>query len=501
MIELFGRLLQWKNDKKFRIGTGIYLKDLPYPEATKLNIDLPEKFRNGHVGIFGTTRSGKTRLAENLIEWDIRQGKSVWIIDPKGDIELLSKIIQTCILTNRLDHFYFFSPFHLDISVKINPLAYWVIPEEIVHHVASSIASGKGDDADFFYKVSKEVLLVVVRSLQVLDVIAGRTPEFNLVRLNHFISYTDLKKLYTQLKQLTSSVGTVHLEGQPVKQIIENELLPKLAQMLAQKEDHFSKVSGSLRTELSQLTLGTINRLFSDVKENPIFERLINNQPTVFYCSTASLITRDTANIVGKIILSGLQSISGHFNAEGKKFNPPLAVHVDEASNVLYPGMDDLFNKAGGTNVHLTLLTQSLADFETAIGKAYCQKILDNLNTQIWLRTGSKETALYVADKAGKIKTYSPTLSIGGFSTAREMEKKVLSDTALTEFKPREFVAFIYEQSYMGYTSTVSPLHLNLIMPTLKWKKPSKNDSPAENVQEVLSEPDIKRFRRRYWAH
>lgn len=484
-----------KKGKKILIGTGIRLRDLPYPEAKRVKIFLPESYRVGHVGIFGTTRTGKTRLGENLIEYDIEDGKSVWIFDPKGDKELLAKVIQTCIRCGRLDEFFFFSPFHLDLSVRMNPLAYWVIPEEIVHHVASGIAgpgaAKHGGDAEFFYKVAKEVLLVVVRSLQVLDVVAGRKPEFNLVRLNHFVSYADLQKLYVQLKNLGRVAGNIEIEGSKVADIVEKELLPKLAQMLAQHEDHFAKVSGTLRTELSQLALGTVSKLFGDVKENPIFERLIEGKPTVFYCATASLMTRDTAHIVGRMLLSGLQSIAGHFNAEGRRFEPPLAVYIDEASNVLYPGMDDLFNKGGGTNIFLTLLTQSLADFETALGKPYTQKILDNVNNQIFLRVNHTGTAQYVSERAGKIRTFSPILSMGGFSSAREMERDLLPASVMTELDTREFVAFLYRDAYMGRTADVSPLHLRLVMPELTLKKPSQADEEEKvrSLRKVLREP------------
>ena len=68
---------------------------------------------------------------------------------------------------------------------------------------------------------------------------------------------------------------------------------------------------------------------------------------------------------------------------------------------------------------------------------------------------------------------------MGGFSSAREMEKVVLPETALMELKPREFVAFIYEESYMGYTADISPYYLNIIMPELKRKSPSTSELPS----------------------
>ncbi len=415
------------------------------------------------------------------MEYDIRTGKSVWIFDPKGDIDLLAKVIQTCFLTGRLDEFIFFSPIHLEISAKINPLAYWVMLEEVTHHIASGVSGAAANgDAEFFYKVAKEVLLVVARSLQVLDVAAGRTPEFNIVRLNNFISYTDLQRLRVQLENVKRLSGHLEIDSRRIGDIVEKELLPKITQMLTSGEEHFSKVSGTLRAELSQFTVGTTSQLFGDVKTNVVFERLLQGKPTVFYCMTGSLLTRDTAHIIARIILSGLQSIGGQLNAEDRKFDPPLSIVVDEASNVVYYGMEDLYNKIGGINGFLTALTQSIADYSTVLGELYTQRILDNLNVQFYLRVNDVKTARYVSEKAGKVKVFSPILSMGGFSSAREAEKKLLPDNAATLLKKREFIAFVYEDSYMGRTATISPLHLRLRMPKLERKEPTPGRLPTD---------------------
>jgi DNA helicase HerA-like ATPase len=42
--------------------------------------------------VLGTTRVGKTRLAELLIAQDIRRGEVVVVFDPKGDVDLLRRV-------------------------------------------------------------------------------------------------------------------------------------------------------------------------------------------------------------------------------------------------------------------------------------------------------------------------------------------------------------------------------------------------------------------------
>ena len=470
----------WKRKNGFKVGWGIPLREVLKKEAHRLDVYIPDEIRSGHIGVFGTTRTGKTRLAENLAEHDIRTGKSVWIFDPKGDIDLLAKVIQVAWETGRLKEFIFFSPIHLNISEKLNPLAYWVMLEEVTHHIASGVSgAATSGDAAFFYKVAKEVLLVVARSLQVLDVAAGRQPEFNIVRLNNFISYTDIQRLLVQLENVKRTVNA-EIDGRTIKEIVEQELLPKITQMLASGEEHFSKVSGTLRAELSQFAIGSISQLFGAVKRNVVFEKLHKKEPIIFYCMTGSLLTRDTAHIIARILLSGLQAVAWQKNAKGETFSPPLSIIIDEASNVVYYGMEDLYNKIGGTRGYLTSLTQSIADYSTVLGENFTQKIMDNLNIQIFLRVNHMATSKYVSDKAGKIRVFSPIISMGGFSSARETEKKLLPDDAATKLEPREYIAFVYEKSYIGKTATVSPSRLKLKMPELPLSEPTPGKIPTD---------------------
>ncbi|MEQ8494722.1 MAG: type IV secretion system DNA-binding domain-containing protein, partial [Gammaproteobacteria bacterium] len=60
------------------------------PDEQDVWMDLGE--RVGHTLVLGTTRVGKTRLAEILITQDIRRGDVVIVFDPKGDADLLRRV-------------------------------------------------------------------------------------------------------------------------------------------------------------------------------------------------------------------------------------------------------------------------------------------------------------------------------------------------------------------------------------------------------------------------
>jgi DNA helicase HerA-like ATPase len=60
------------------------------PDEQDVWMDIGE--RVGHTLVLGTTRVGKTRLAEILITQDIRRGDVVSVFDPKGDADLLRRV-------------------------------------------------------------------------------------------------------------------------------------------------------------------------------------------------------------------------------------------------------------------------------------------------------------------------------------------------------------------------------------------------------------------------
>ncbi|MCP4339121.1 MAG: conjugal transfer protein TraG, partial [Desulfobulbaceae bacterium] len=95
-----------KQDQWTHVGTGIHL-DRP---ETIVDLGFPDGFRKGHFWCFGTTRVGKTRLMEHIIEQDISKGYSVVAIDPKGDIDLFSKITQLAEATGRLHDLMLITP-------------------------------------------------------------------------------------------------------------------------------------------------------------------------------------------------------------------------------------------------------------------------------------------------------------------------------------------------------------------------------------------------------
>jgi len=434
------------------IGNGTELGDCT---GKIKKIIMPDEDRRGHLFCFGATRVGKTRLIESMIEQDIRKGYSVCFIDPKGDINIFSKIVQVALEENRQDDLCLVTPIFPDYSSKIDPLAYYYMSEEIVSHVVSGIKAKE----EFFINVAYETTLVIVLSLLLFKKIRGDTGEEG--RIN-----------FDDIKSRASHAGLTSLKNE--LEVIRNmepkaqEIIESLNQILSSPPDYFAKISSSLRTVLTSISTGSVGTIIGQAKSNKFIERLESNKKTILIIQTGSLLTRRTAHIVGRVLISMVQSFIGRRYASGKKVSPPLCMYIDEMSNVIYLGIEDLFNKGGGADVWVHGFTQSIADLEAEIGAAPAKKILDNTNTKIFMRVNDPSTAKYISDYAGTMDKFSPFLSLSGGITIREVKEYQIKPEAVLNLKPREFYMFSFHTRCKGVTNFTKPAYIHAIYPDAK---------------------------------
>nr|MDA8088426.1 hypothetical protein [Nitrospiraceae bacterium] len=285
-------------DSRLIIGRGQSLSDPRH----NIDIIIPDSHRNGHIWCFGTTRVGKTRVMENMAEQDIRKGYSVVIIDPKGDIELFSKVVQVAFEEGRQDELMLVTPIFPAYSAIIDPLGYYFMPEELVGHIVSGVEVGK---EKFFYNVAYEISLIVVQALVLLAKNEGKPPLFNLNDVKNRISRTELEKLKAEVDSIDSDEA--------------RQLSSDMQKILDSPPDYYGKVSSSLRVALMELTSGNIGKIIGKADENRFLKRLEEGKRVIMIVQLGSLITRKAAFTVGKVVISMIQSFVGRVFASGRK--------------------------------------------------------------------------------------------------------------------------------------------------------------------------------------
>lgn len=116
------------------------------PDETDVSMDLGE--RVGHMLVLGTTRVGKTRLAELLITQDIRRGNITIVFDPKGDADLLKRVWAEAHRAGRDDELYIFHLGWPEISARYNGIGRFGRTSEVPTRLANQL-SGEGNSAAF----------------------------------------------------------------------------------------------------------------------------------------------------------------------------------------------------------------------------------------------------------------------------------------------------------------------------------------------------------------
>jgi len=432
------------------IGTGVHL-DHP---NTILELGFPDSYRKGHFWCFGTTRVGKTRVMEHIIEQDIRKGYSVVAIDPKGDIDLFSKITQLAIDTGRHHDLMLVTPIFPQYSAILDPLSSYYMPEELVAHITAGVAVGR---EPYFFGVAYEVSLVVVQSLIMLADVAGTTPSFNLNDIKNHISHQDLEKL----KEKIDYINTPEAE----------QLARDIQKILSTPADYYSKVASSLRVALTELTSGNVGKIIGKADENRFIKRLEQGKGIILVVQLGSLLTKRAAYTAGKVIISMIQAFVGRVYSSGRNVTPPLVLHIDEAQSVLYQGIEDLFAKAGGAGVFIHGYCQSISQLYAEVGDDRANTILDNCNTKLFMRVPDATTASYVSEHLGEERRFSPIISLGGGLSIRETEEVRIKHTEVLNMAPRELFLNTYSGTYKGKTATVSEGALKVRFPDLAVEK------------------------------
>ena len=394
-----------------------------------------------------------TRIIENIVEQDIRKGYNVAVIDPKGDANLFSKIIQVAAESGRLEEVMLLTPIFPKYSIMLDPLAYYYMEEELVDHIVSGIKAKE----DYFIAIAHEVAQAVVAGLALQARCRDEGPmNINFLDIKNRSDWYNLKKFKETIEVLPGS----------------EDLLMSIDQILNSPPDFFAKVSSSLRTTLSALTSGSTGQIIGKSLVNEFIRRFQDGTGVILVCNTGSMLSRRTAHIVGRVLVSMIQSMMGRFYASGKKLNPPLCVHVDEGHNILYKGIQELFNKGGGAGVWLHLYTQSIAQIEEEIGPEATRSIVDNINSWVYMLVNHPDTAKYVEESSPAKRKYQPILSFGGGISVREIEDKRILAAQVLQLPKRYFYLRSYGKLYKGRTADVSPGYVTVSLPDLAGATP-----------------------------
>ena len=414
-------------------------------ELAESDIWLDVSDRVGHTLVLGTTRVGKTRLAELLITQDIRRGEVVIVFDPKGDIDLLRRVYAEAERAGRLDEFFMFHLGYPEISARYNPVGNFSRITEVATRIAGQLPS-EGQSAAFREFVWRFVN-VMARALVAL----GHKPDYEQINryasdvepllVNYFEHWfdrepsvagwrEDLQSMAIDKRSLDKGLQSrgaraVSLVEYARRKKLYDPIAHALASTLNYEKSHFDKLVASLLPLMEKLTTGrTASLLSPDLDDasdwRPVFDwTSVINLGGIVYIGLDALSDYEVAAAVGNSMFADLTSVAGSLYKFGAGRGLPseiaprrIAIHADEFNELIGDEFIPLLNKAGGAGFQVTAYTQTWSDVEARIGsKAKAGQIAGNFNTLIMLRVKEMATAELLTNQLPEVQVVSTIVS------------------------------------------------------------------------------------------
>ena len=424
-------------------------------EPDEVDVSLPLGERVGHSLVLGTTRVGKTRLAELFITQDIRrrnvlgEHEVVIVFDPKGDADLLKRMYVEAKRAGREREFYVFHLGWPDISARYNAVGRFGRISEVATRIAGQL-SGEGNSAAF-REFAWRFVNIIARALIEL----GQRPDYLLIQRHvinidalfieyaqHYFAKTE-PKAWEIIVQLEARLNDKNIPRNMIgreKRVVALEqylsqvrnydpVLDGLRSAVRYDKTYFDKIVASLLPLLEKLTSGKIAQLlapnYADLADpRPIFDWMqIIRKRAVVYVGLDALSDAEVAAAVGNSMFSDLVSVSGHIYKFGiddglpgarAGDKVPINLHADEFNELMGDEFIPMINKGGGAGIQVTAYTQTLSDIEARIGnRAKAGQVVGNFNNLFMLRVRETATAELLTRQLPKVEVYTTTVVSG----------------------------------------------------------------------------------------
>lgn len=393
---------------------------------------MPLGERVGHTLVEGTTRVGKTRMAEVMITQDIhRPAKDVVIcFDPKGDADLLVRMYIEAVRAGRQNEFHVFHLGWPSQSARYNAVGRFGRLSEVATRIANALPN-EGNSAAFrefawrFVNIVnrarhalghrpsyEQILADVVNIDGLLIEYAGQRLEASMPRAwEHVAEFEGRlndrnwpRNLVGRDKRVVALIQ--YLQSPDVS--IKDPVLEGLLSAVRYDKTYFDKIVASLLPLLEKLTSGRINELLSpdydDLEDTrPIFDWVqVIRKRGIVYVGLDALSDFEVAQAVGNSMFADLVSVAGHIYKRGVDDGLPSEVsgkiainlHCDEFNELMGPEFIPLVNKGGGAGIQVTAYTQTVSDIEARIGSAAkAGQVIGNFNNLFMLRVREDKTA------------------------------------------------------------------------------------------------------------
>lgn len=406
-------------------------RDIFQSQIMKLGVGpkayLTDKNLNYHTQIIGGSGAGKTNLLKVMIEDRIRKGHGVIFFDFKADIELMDWMTGLSESAGRREDLRMISMSDPAVSHTYNPLQYGSETE-----ITSQIMNALTWSEQFYKDVAESGLMIIVKALC-----------FRRDRAGVSFYLNDLYAFLTDASGRMDLLGEVLNLGYPDRH--KADLRRVCEELMSKKKDNYQ----GLINQLSKIMNSSAGEIVSGT---PGYEAEFNfkdaiKQGQIAYLFMNSLKLKETASVMGKLMLQDLMKTVGGIYDERNYHKRPVTLIIDEFSSFATPDFGEFIEKARGAGIGVIVAYQSLQSLKSIEGDL-ALKMNENTANKVVFQVQDGADAEWFCGLLGTQKVEKETHQTEeefffgdtktGMKSVREVEEYVVHPNELKSLKTGE---------------------------------------------------------------
>ncbi len=534
-------------DEKKGLWIGI-AEDLESDDYDSFLLYLPWKNLYNHFEVYGTSGYGKSRLMACMLRQMIKFGWSIMAVDPKGGDkqEIPQWIYDFAAEAKRNEHVIRIMPTFPWLSAKGNIL-FGMDDDEICSLTASLAVSSSGvaSSNDQFYSGQVyRTTNTILASTSFLEKAAYSKSEITqmikneVVKYNRMIDYKGEEIIYEDSENILPDISSIvvndkssfdvnakHLispftrtlitfrelsyysnyekllelysivkdypigdENREELELLKSNAVRLLEEVTTKEKAFFEKVGDSLSILLSQLAFGPIGSIMCDVRINPLVQKIRDKEGVIIIFQPAPMRFEKVSEMMIKCYTRMFLSLFGTIGSSGRGIHKRVGLIVDEAKPMMFPGIEEIYNKARQLGMTIGAFYQSRSDPKYKLGELLADIVQDNTATNIFMKQVSESSRKECAESFGTKKVainvaMKENDAAGGRSTVVFEDRELVASSDMDELGIGEAYIKHYGKKYhVSFPYQKDPMKINVVMPKLTSETLFERVAIIENI-------------------
>lgn len=403
------------------------------------NAFLTDRNLNYHTQIIGGSGAGKTNLLKVMLEDRIVKGHAIIFFDFKGEVDLIDWMAGATEYYGRRDDLAMISMADPKTSYAYNPISLGTETE-----ISSQIMNAFTWSESFYKNSAENALLIILKALCYQRDMTHKT--FHLGDLYKFLTDPSFRM---DIVSAVSQLNYPDMFRADLKRICE-ELSTNKKENYLSLITQISKILNSSAGEIVAHKIGT------DAEFN-LREAMSSGKITYFMMNNLKL--KETAAIMGKMILQDLMKTVGNIYDDRTYQRNPVALIIDEFASFATPDFGEFIEKARGAGISIVVTYQSRKSLDH-IEQSLALKMNENTANKVVFQVQDSEDVEWFCSLLGTKKTTKETHQAEdglfgdtktGMKSVREVEEYVIHPNEIKKLKRGQALL---------YCSKVDPHHV-----------------------------------------